>query len=99
MISNLYKVAKRRPDNSLCNDYWLGLSDPRGEGDYVLASSGQNPSYANWGQNEPNNFGSERCAMIKNHDEGNTATWNNLDCDLTEHWWCKLSALCEKIVN
>ena len=76
-------------------DGWLGLTDRRNEGHFVLESTGQSPSFTKWCcPGEPNNGGSqgEDCAIIKSVPWND---WNDMDCALSQHLWGPLSAICE----
>ena len=75
-------------------DIWLGLSDRRREGNFVLESTGRSPSFTKWccGGQPNNNNGGEDCAIIKSVPWND---WNDMDCNLSRHYWGKLSAICE----
>lgn len=46
--------------------YWIGYSDIENEGNFV-AVNGENVTYINWAEGEPNNYeGDEDCAVLKN---------------------------------
>ena len=80
-----------RRDKSGCTDRWMGLTDRRREGSFVLESNQRSPSFTDWAPNEPNDSGgNEDCAWIGGRD------WNDEDCDVSESYHCRLSALCEE---
>ena len=60
----LVEEIKRREYKK--RNFWIGLTDRRSEGDWVLESSGSTPNYTNWGGDEPNSWGgrNEDCAQL-----------------------------------
>ena len=78
--------------------FWMGLTDEGSEGNWRLESNGMEPSYTNWGFNEPNNgpgsLKDENCAKVGS----GLGNWNDVDCfmNITKIWIKKsLHALCE----
>ena len=73
---------------------WLGLTDRRSEGHFVLESSGQSPSFTKWccGDQPDNSGRGEDCATLKAIPWND---WNDMDCNLSHHYWGQLSAICE----
>ena len=73
---------------------WLGLTDRRSEGHFVLESTGQSPSFTKWccGDQPDNSGRGEDCATLKAIPWND---WNDMDCNLSHHYWGRLSAICE----
>ena len=76
--------------------FWMGLTDEGSEGNWRLESNGMEPSYTNWGFNEPNNFQNEDCARF-NENYPFKAKWIDTDCnkDTTTFSRRPLHPLCE----
>ena len=76
---------------------WIGLTDMRSEGVWIFEASGKNPSYKNWGFNEPDGGRKENCAQMW---DGHFA-WCDVPCDIndTSLWsmadYKSFHALCE----
>ena len=61
----LVKEIKKNRFTERNMNFWIGLSDLRKEGDWILASDNLKPSYLNWDEEEPNNGDdNEHCAKI-----------------------------------
>merc|ERR1711974_51507 len=75
--------------------FWMGLTDRRHEGFFVVESTGKEPRFTNWARRQPDNRGhwggQEDCAYIKTNMQ-----WNDWDCSANRHWGWTLNALCEK---
>ena len=54
---------------------WIGASDILVEGNWTWESNGQPLTYTNWGPGQPNNYGSQDCAMIDAQ-----LTWQDVEC-------------------
>ena len=72
-------------------NFWLGLTDKLSEGNFVLESTGEAPSFLNWANNEPNNYKNEDCAeiMAGGFGTGWRGKWNDIWC------WYRLGTICE----
>ena len=51
----LVKEIKKNRFTERNMNFWIGLTDLRKEGDWILASDNLKPSYLNWDEEEPNN--------------------------------------------
>jgi len=75
--------------------FWMGLTDIRREGSFVLESTGQPPRFTDWDKRQPDNkdfWGrAEDCGYIKTN-----MKWNDWDCNSKGLWVWTLNALCEK---
>ena len=61
-------------------EYWIGLTDMAEKGKWVWQHSNQTLGlWNNWGNGEPNNGDSERCAEIWN--SAGKWAWHNVFCD------------------
>ena len=63
---------------------WLGITDHRSEGNWVLESTGQHLTFSAWRQNEPNNNGGgkeEHCCITSSEDK----KWNDVQCDVSDN--------------
>jgi hypothetical protein len=76
--------------------WWIGINDKTNggrsdgsegnEGNFVWYN-GENPSYDNWNQNEPNNYNdNEDCAEIYFE----TGTWNDVNCGQSKFFICEI---------
>ena len=73
---------------------WLGLSDLKQEGTFMVSSTGEEPGYTNWAAGNPDSYGgNEDCAQFYYYRD----QWNDAPCDIRggEDW--KFVAVCEKI--
>ena len=87
--NSVNNTVETRRDKSQCTDFWMGLSDRRVEGRFVLESNGRSPSFTAWAGGEPNNAGGQDCAL-------RGRAWDDFKCDRSSNDWCQISAICEK---
>ena len=75
--------------------FWLGLTDRRREGQWVLESTLKEPKFKNWAFSQPDDgglFAKEDCAYIMTDTK-----WNDWNCrEKGGHFFWTLNALCEK---
>ena len=79
---------------------WLGITDRRSEGEWVLGSTGQSPVFTAWRSGEPDNFAKQRgieedCGVTTPTDY----KWNDLPCDHSIEYHSqdlKIAVVCEK---
>ena len=69
--------------------YWIGLTDPNGDGVFRWTSTGSVPDYAYWDSGEPSKDAREDCAHLNYASQNRT--WNDRPCDDSF-----LYALCQK---
>ena len=87
---------KKRGFHRQKKHFWLGLTDRRQEGEWVLESTLKQPRFTNWARGQPDGSGwfrlkDEDCAYIK----ANTK-WNDWNCwEKRVLSWTR-NALCEK---
>ncbi|KXJ18078.1 C-type lectin BfL-2 [Exaiptasia diaphana] len=69
------------------NEIWIGLSDLAKEGTFVW-SDGNNSTYTNWINGEPNNYnGNEHCTIKRLE---NSWMWNDDKCEVKAPFACKV---------
>ena len=75
--------------------FWLGLTDRRREGHWVLESTLKKPQFKNWDSWQPDDGGwfrkNEDCAYIKTNTK-----WNDWNCGEKQFFFWTYNALCEK---
>ena len=74
--------------------FWLGLTDRRQEGKWVLESTLEEAAFKNWAALQPDDGGwlaKEDCAYIKTDTK-----WNDWSCKEKQFAFWTLNALCEK---
>nr|NP_001161178.1 mannose-binding lectin precursor [Ciona intestinalis]ACU09497.1 MBL [Ciona intestinalis] len=86
---DVMKVLRKQITAITEEDYWIGLTDIKGEGNFVWEDGTPlKDSEANWYKGEPNNIRGEDCVGSNFRD---TSRWNDYPCSLR-----KLYALCER---
>jgi len=73
------------PGQRLGDGFWISLNDHGSENVWYWDSNGSPLSFSNWGNNEPDQIGSERCAQIN----ANSRTWDNYPCGHTKKYVCE----------
>lgn len=71
---------------SLTDGYWLDGTYNLREGLWFWNSTGTYIAYHNWGENEPNNPGTEHCLEIKT---SKNYTWNDEYCNNAKRYICE----------
>jgi len=71
------------------HEFWIGLQDGYGDGNWEWMYSKKRPSYTNWGPGEPSNR-NEMCASYASN-----LLWNDLDCNSKVSRSYSRNALCE----
>nr|XP_039269898.1 uncharacterized protein LOC120344668 isoform X2 [Styela clava] len=71
------------------NWFWIGMRRKQ-TGSYGWTDN--TPlSYTNWGSGEPNDYdGREECGMAYYSTSGTDMYWNDMNCEATENWICKV---------
>ncbi|XP_071940974.1 macrophage mannose receptor 1-like [Antedon mediterranea] len=80
--SFLKQVAKV---SDTATGYWIGLTDQTKENGFTWTDSTP-VDYTNWENGEPNNVNEEDCVEMF----FSARNWNDIGCDRTRHWVCKL---------
>ena len=84
----------KRGYNRQKKQFWLGLTDRRQEGKWVLESTLEEAAFKNWAFLQPDDGGwlaKEDCAYIKTDTK-----WNDWSCKEKKFAFWTLNALCEK---
>ncbi|XP_045179679.2 macrophage mannose receptor 1-like isoform X2 [Mercenaria mercenaria] len=68
------------------SDAWIGLNDREINDTYVWVSSGQNATYTNWGQYEPNDVVWTQACVLMDKRKGQ---WNDRRCSYSRAYICK----------
>ena len=85
-------------------NFWMGLTDLEGEGDWRLASNGLEPQYENWHEGQPNNGVGDHdqdCARLRIGPISSWKdTWSDINCETVtlrngENPSFSMRALCE----
>lgn len=71
--AEVWGAFKNRPGMKYA---WIGINDSAQEGRWMLSNGLGAIKYSNWSRGEPNNLGSEHCAMVY----GSSGLWNDSKC-------------------
>merc|ERR1719356_541615 len=81
--------------NSQRKQFWMGLTDGRKEGSWVVESTLKAVEYTNWAHGEPNNQGhmwaAQNCAFLNKNNR-----WDDWECRKNGGWGHSINALCER---
>ena len=61
----LVEEINRKGYKSRNMNFWIGLTDKRSEGDWILASNDLKPSFLKWADGEPRNLSDTDCAVLR----------------------------------